>query len=138
MTTRAFDNENFVVTVQSRRIRDWGITDPPFVAEDIDDSNTLSRGLGGNATKFSRSNPGLRFTLNLSPGSPDSAFLSLLFRSNVTLEGSYVNIGTLEDGAGFEGVITRQPSTGRGGPALTDDTWVIEFNGSDRKFGGDV
>lgn len=138
MATRQFDNDNFVVNLQGRDIDDWGTTDPPFVAEDIDDTNTLNRGFGGNAANFRRSNPGMRFTMNLTPGSPQSAYLSGLYRANTIVRGGYVNVGTLEAGAGFEGIITRRPNTGRGGPGLADDTWVVEFNRSERNYGGEI
>ena len=72
--TKAFTIENTVVTVNGRSISDWGMTDPAYSDEPIDNKRNLLRGLGGNAVVLERSNPGRRATLNLRPGSADSAF----------------------------------------------------------------
>lgn len=109
-------------------IDDWGRTDPPFTIEQIDDKSTLSRGLGGNAVKFTRKNPGLRVTLNLMPGSPQAVGLQAQVNSGVEVSGSYASIAGLEGAVFAEGVATRGKSMARGGPGMNDATFVMEFN----------
>ena len=109
-------------------IDDWGRTDPPFTVEPIDDQANLSRGLGGNAVRFHRKNPGLRVTLNLIPGSPQALGLQAQITAKSQVSGSYASIAGLEGAVFSEGVITRGKSMARGGPGLNDATFVMEFN----------
>lgn len=68
--------ENTIVVITGVGVLDdWGRTDPPFTLEYIDDVANLSRGLGGNAVRFHRKNPGLRLTVNFMPGSPQALAL---------------------------------------------------------------
>ena len=76
MAINNFDVAGAIWTVNGRQVKDWGETDPPVSVDPIDDQRVLRRGLGGNATGISRSNPGRRVTMNLNPGSPDSAYMS--------------------------------------------------------------
>lgn len=112
-------------------ISDWGRTDPPFTIEQIDDYAVLSRGLGGNAVRVHRKNPGVRITYNLMPGSPQAFALQAAANAKQEMSGSYVNIDGLEGAVWAEGVITRGKSMARGGPGLNDATFVIEANVSD-------
>jgi len=107
---------------------DWGRTDPPFTVEVIDDQANLSRGLGGNAVRFHRKNPGLRVTANLMPGSPQALAMQALILSRTEMSGSYASIAGLEGAVFSEGVITRGKSMARGGPGMNDATFVMEFN----------
>lgn len=112
-------------------LSDWGRTDPPFTIEQIDDSAVLSRGLGGNAVRVHRKNPGVRVTANLMPGSPQALALQAAVGAKQEMSGSYVNIDGLEGAVFAEGVVTRGKSMARGGPGLNDATFVMEFNVSD-------
>lgn len=112
-------------------LSDWGRTDPPFTIEQIDDSAVLSRGMGGNAVRVHRKNPGVRVTANLMPGSPQALALQAAVNAKQEMSGSYVNIDGLEAGTFAEGVVTRGKSMARGGPGLNDATFVMEFNVSD-------
>lgn len=107
---------------------DWGRTDPPFTVEVIDDQANLSRGLGGNAVRFHRKNPGLRVTANLMPGSPQALAMQALILARTEMSGSYASISGLEGAVFSEGVITRGKSMARGGPGMNDATFVMEFN----------
>ena len=107
---------------------DWGRTDPPFTVEVTDDQANLSRGLGGNAVRFHRKNPGLRVTANLMPGSPQALAMQALILARTEMSGSYASIAGLEGAVFSEGVITRGKSMARGGPGMNDATFVMEFN----------
>jgi hypothetical protein len=107
---------------------DWGRTDPPFTVEVIDDQASLSRGLGGNAVRFHRKNPGLRVTVNLMPGSPQALTMQAMILAKTEMSGSYASIAGLEGAVFSEGVITRGKSMARGGPGMNDATFVMEFN----------
>jgi hypothetical protein len=128
MALNNFSTESSVVVINGRQITDWGDTDPPFSDEPIDPKSLLRRGLGGNAVRLDRINPGRRFTLNLNPGSPDSSYMQGLFNSNANITMSYTQIGTLEVGVGDEGVIVNDGTRGRGGQTITDNQFIIEFN----------
>ncbi|SEP57373.1 hypothetical protein SAMN03159444_00092 [Pseudomonas sp. NFACC02] len=121
--------ENTIVVITGVGvIDDWGVTDPPFTVEVIDDQANLRRALGGNAVRFHRKNPGLRLTVNLNPGSPQSLALQALVTARAEVSGSYASIAGLEGAVFSEGVITRGKSMARGGPGMNDGTFVMEFN----------
>lgn len=121
--------ENTIVVITGIGVLDdWGRTDPPFTIEPIDDQAVLSRGLGGNAVRFHRKNPGLRLTVNLMPGSPQALGLQAQVNAKSEVSGSYASIAGLEGAVFSEGVITRGKSMARGGPGLNDATFVMEFN----------
>ncbi|MGO3542341.1 MAG: hypothetical protein ACTIOG_07540 [Pseudomonas helleri] len=121
--------ENTIVVITGVGVLDdWGRTDPPFTIEPIDDQAVLSRGLGGNAVRFHRKNPGLRLTVNLMPGSPQALGLQAQINAKSEVSGSYASIAGLEGAVFSEGVITRGKSMARGGPGLNDATFVMEFN----------
>lgn len=121
--------ENTIVVITGVGVLDdWGRTDPPFTIEPIDDQAVLSRGLGGNAVRFHRKNPGLRLTVNLMPGSPQALGLQAQVNAKSEVSGSYASIAGLEGAVFSEGVITRGKSMARGGPGLNDATFVMEFN----------
>lgn len=121
--------ENTIVVITGvGLIDDWGRTDPPFTVEPIDDQAVLSRGLGGNAVRFHRKNPGLRLTLNLMPGSPQALGLQAQVAAKSEVSGSYASIAGLEGAVFSEGVITRGKSMARGGPGMNDATFIMEFN----------
>ncbi|EPM0509730.1 MULTISPECIES: hypothetical protein [Pseudomonas] len=121
--------ENTIVVITGVGVLDdWGRTDPPFTVEPIDDQAILSRGLGGNAVRFHRKNPGLRLTVNLMPGSPQALALQAQVNAKSEVSGSYASIAGLEGAVFSEGVITRGKSMARGGPGMNDATFVMEFN----------
>jgi hypothetical protein len=121
--------ENTIVVITGVGvIDDWGRTDPPFTIEPIDDKSVLSRGLGGNAVKFTRKNPGQRLTLNLMPGCKQAIGLQALVNSGAEVSGSYASIAGYEGAVFAEGVATRGKSMGRGGPGMNDATFIFEFN----------
>ncbi|MEW2971039.1 hypothetical protein HCG45_21435 [Pseudomonas fulva] len=121
--------ENTIVVITGVGVLDdWGRTDPPFTVEPIDDQAILSRGLGGNAVRFHRKNPGLRLTVNLMPGSPQALALQAQVNAKSEVSGSYASIAGLEGAVFSEGVITRGKSMARGGPGMNDATFIMEFN----------
>lgn len=129
MAVNNFSTDLFAVTINGRVIDDWGQSDPPYSDDPIDPRSTLRRGQGGNAIRLDRLNPGRRVTINLNPGSPDSAFVQGLFESGANITLGKTQIGTLETAIGTEGVIVNDGSVGRGGSQnVTDDQYIIEFN----------
>lgn len=128
MALNNFSTVNSVVTVNGRMIQDWGETATPYTDEPIDPVSTLRRGQGGNAVRLDRINPGRRVTLNLNPGSADSAYMQGLFNSRANIELTFTQIGTLDATVGAEGVIVNDGARGRAGNTISDDQFIIEFN----------
>lgn len=128
MAINNYSTDLFLVTVNGRSISDWGETDPPFTCDPIDPKSTLRRGLGGNATRLDRLNPGRTYTLNLNPGSPDSAYIQGLMNSGANVTITHTQVGTLETSVGAEGIFVNDGSIGRGGQTITDDQYIIEVN----------
>ena len=129
MSLANFSTDLTVVTLNGRQLTDWGENATPYTDEPIDPSSALRRGQGGNAVRLDRKNPGRRVTLYLNPGSPDSAYVQGLFNSNANCTLSFTQIGTLENAIGTEGVIVNDAARGRGGMTISDDQFIIEFNG---------
>ena len=128
MSINNFSTDLFVVTVNGRVISDWGETATPYTDDPIDPKRSLRRGLGGNAVRLDRINPGRTVTLFVNPGSPDSGYLQGLFESGAAITFSKTQIGTLENSIGTEGIMTNDGQVGRGGSAITDDQYIMEFN----------
>jgi hypothetical protein len=128
MALNNYSTDLLVVTVNGRVITDFGESDPPVSHDPIDARSTLRRGMGGNATRLDRINPGRTFTLNLNPGSPDSAYMQGLDNSRANITISVTQVGTLETALGSEGIIVNDGSVGRGGQTITDDQYIIECN----------
>lgn len=121
--------ENCIIVITAvGAVSDWGRTDPPLVLEQIDPGAVLSRGLGGNAVRFHRKNPGLRVTLNLMPGSPQALALQAAHNARTEMSGTYASLTGLEGAVFSEGVIVTPKSMGRAGPGMNDATFVLEFN----------
>ena len=136
MAINNYSTELHIVNVNGRDITDWGETDSPYTESELDPRSVLRRGLGGNAVRLDRKNPGRSVTLNLQPGSPDSAYMTGLLntRANITL--GRKQVGTLESVLASEGVIVSRGETGRGGQTITDDSFTIEFNLFSESTGG--
>ena len=129
MSLANFSTDLTVVTLNGRQLTDWGENATPYTDEPIDPASALRRGQGGRACRMDRKNPGRRVTLYLNPGSPDSAYVQGLFNSNANCTLSFTQIGTLENAIGTEGVIVNDAARGRGGMTISDDQFIIEFNG---------
>lgn len=136
MAINNYSTDQVVVIVNGREITDWGETDPPVNEAPIDQRSNLRRGLGGNAARLDRLNPGRQVTLNLNPGSADSAFLQGLFNTGANITYGRTVIGTLEVVAASEGVMINDGPVGRGGVTLTDDQYIIQFNSWTESKGG--
>jgi len=128
MSLSNFSTDLSVITVNGRQLTDWGENATPYSDEPIDPRSSLRRGMGGNAIRLDRINPGRRVNLYLNPGSPDSAYMQGLFNSNANITLSFTQIGTLENAIGTEGVIVNDASRGRAGTTISDDQFIIEFN----------
>lgn len=138
MSLAHITTENTVVTVNGREITDWGEAENPISEAPIDQKSNLRRGMGGNAVRLDRINPGRRVTLRLNPGGADSAYMQALFNSKANITYSYVVIGTLESSFGSEGAIVNDDERGRGGGAsITDDVFIMEFNVFTTQRGGE-
>lgn len=125
-----------VITVNGRQITQWGETATPYTNEPIDPKTQLRRGQNGSAVRNDRSNPGRAVNFFLNPGSPDSTYMQNLLRSRATITLTDEQIGTLEGAIGTEGVITNDGQQGRAGSTITDDQYIMEFNGWDATKGG--
>lgn len=128
MAINNFSTDQTVITVNGRQIEDWGDTDPPISEAPIDPKAVVRRGLGGNAVRLNRNNPGRSVTLNLNPGSPDASYLQGLMNSNANISYTRTIIGSLENAVGAEGAIVNDGTTGRGGQTVTDAQFIMEFN----------
>lgn len=129
--------ENTVITVSGRQIQDWGEAENPCTEEPIDPTSTLRRGMGGNAVRLDRINPGRRVTLNLNPGGPDAAFMQGLLNSKANITYTRTVIGTLENAVGAEGAIVNDGAINRaGGSSISDDVFIMEFNSFTTLRGG--
>lgn len=137
MSLNNFSTELHVVSVNGREMTDWGETDPPYTSDPIDPKTTLRRGQGGNAIRLDRKNPGRSVSMFFNPGGPDAAYMQGLFNSNANIEISVTQIGTLEASVGVEGAIVNDGSQGRGGQTITDDLFIMEFNGWTGAKGGE-
>lgn len=137
MSLANFSTDLTVVTLNGRQLTDWGENATPYTDEPIDPTSALRRGLGGNAVRLDRKNPGRRVTLYLNPGSPDSAYVQGLFNSGANITLSFTQIGTLENAIGTEGVIVNDAARGRAGMTISDDQFIIEFNGWTGLRGGE-
>lgn len=137
MALNNITTENTVVTVNGRMIQDWGEAENPIMEEPIDQATTIRRGMGGNATRLDRINPGRRVTLSLNPGGADAAYMQGLFMSKANITYTRTVIGTLENTIATEGAIVNDGPIGRGGgSSITDDVFVMEFNAADSLKGG--
>lgn len=129
--------ENTVVTVNGRELTDWGEAEHPVVEESIDPRSTIRRGMGGNAVRLDRLNPGRRVTLNLNPGGADSAYMQGLLNSSANITYTRTVIGTLENTVGSEGAIINDGAINRaGGASISDDVFIMEFNAFTTLRGG--
>jgi len=131
-----FSTDLNVVVINGRQITDWGEAATPFTDDPIDPRSVLRRGQGGNAVRLDRKNPGRQVTIYLNPGSPDSAFMQGLMSSNANINLQRTQIGTLETAIGIEGVLVNDASNGRGGTTITDDQYIMQFNGWTAMKGG--
>lgn len=128
MSLNNFSTDQTVITVNGREIQDWGDTDPPISEGPLDPRGVLRRGLGGNAVRLDRINPGRTVTLNLNPGSADASYMQGLLNSRVNITYTRTVIGSLETVVASEGMIVNDGTTGRGGVTLTDKQFIMEFN----------
>ena len=132
-----FSPSNTDFRINGRAITQWGTASPPLSIDPIDPSGALMRGEGGGAVALYRDNSGWRVTVNVLPGSADSAYLNGLLNSRANLTFSHTVIGTLELAAGAEGIFTNVGSMGRAGTTtVTDDQYIMEFNAADISRGG--
>ena len=123
-----YSNVTQVVTVNGRRITQWGIAPNPYSAEDIDPRTTMRRGQGSSGIRMDTDDFGQRVTLSLEPGGTDSGYMSGLLKSKANITVTAQQIGTLEIAVGTNGAITAVGSTGRGGKTdVTDDVYIMEF-----------
>lgn len=129
--------ENTVVTINGRQMEDWGEAESPVIEEPIDPSSTIRRGMGGNAVRLDRINPGRRVTLHLNPGGADAAYMQGLLNSKANITYTRTVIGTLENTIGTEGAIVNDAAINRaGGASISDDTFIMEFNSFTTLRGG--
>jgi len=132
-----FSPSNTDFRINGRELTSWGTGSPPLKIEPIDQSGTLIRGEGGGALALYRDNPGYRVTVSLLPGTADSGYLSGLKNSRANLTFSHTVIGTLEAGAGAEGIFVNVGAMDRSGTtSVSDDVYIMEFNTADLSKGG--
>lgn len=137
MPVHNYGNDLFVLTVNGRRLTDWGQAATPYTDDPIDPRRQLIRAQGGNGISTERSNPGRVMNVFLNPGGADSAYMQALYNSGATIECSKQQVGTLEVATGIEGIIVNDGQSGRGGSTITDDQYTIEFNVWNENKGGE-
>ena len=123
-----FSTDLAVVTVNGRQLTDWGEQDPPLTDGPIDPKSKIRRGLGGNAVRTDRKNPGRTVNVYLNPGSADSAYMQALYNSCANITFTYTQIGTLDSAVGSEGAIVNDAERARAGMTISDDHFIMEFN----------
>lgn len=129
MAINNFAVTNNVITINGREITQWGQADPPVNERPIDPKSTLLRGLGGDAVRLDRVNPGREVELNVIPGGSDAAYLQGLFNSGANITYTRQVIGTLENVLGDQGVMVNDGPTGRAGAtSITDAQFILQFN----------
>jgi hypothetical protein len=134
-----FSPSNTDFRINGRELTNWGTASPPLTIEYIDAQGTLIRGEGSGALALYRDNPGVRITVNMLPGSPDSSYLKGLKTSRANLTASHTVIGTLEALVAAEGIFVNEGAMGRAGTTtVTDDVYIMEFNTEDSSKGGDA
>ena len=136
MAFHDFSTDKLIVIVNGRQLTDWGENDPPFDHDFPSELGVMRKGMGGGAARLDLVEPGQVFNLYLQPGSPDSAFISVLKLSRATITIAHSQLGTLEAGLGREGMIKNRQSSGRGGQTITDDVFTIECNKYTDSTGG--
>lgn len=136
MALNNFSTELRVLTINGRQITNWGEQATPYTNDPIDPKSQVRRGQGGGAVRLDRINPGRTVNIYLNPGSPDSAYMQGLFLSKATITLTDLQIGTLEGNIGTEGAIVNDGQQGRAGSTITDDLFIMEFNGWDALKGG--
>ncbi len=136
MAIHNFSTADFLITVNGSDLSNWGTTDPAVTHEPIDQNADLVRGMGGDALRLDRVSPGRRYTINLQPGSQDSAYMQSLMNSKANITITTTQIGTLDKTVASEGVIVNDGQTGRAGQSPTDDQYIIEFNKFQQTKGG--
>lgn len=128
MALHDFSVENCAFEIFEREITDWGQTDPPLDIAPINEKGQLIPGLGADAVAFNN-HQRWRVTVNLMPGSEDSRHVSRNVQNGaVGIEGDYANLGTGETGTFREGMFNNRGNIGRGGPGITDDQYIFDFN----------
>lgn len=133
-----FSPNNTDFRINGREISSWGQASPPLLIEPIDSMGTLIRGQAKGSVRLDNDNHGWRVTVNLLPGSADSAYLSGLRIAKADLTFSHTVIGTLEAAAGSEGMIVNIGQIGRAGSsAVSDDQFIMEFTAADLSTGGE-
>lgn len=136
MALNDFSNSGRVVTINGRQITHWGENATPYDNSPIDAKSQIRRAQGGDAVRLDRINPGRTVNIYLNPGSPDSAYMQGLFNSKATITLTDMQIGTLEAAVGTEGAIVNDGTQGRAGTTISDDQFILEFNGWDAQKGG--
>lgn len=128
MALHDFSVENCSFEIFDREITDWGKSDPPLDISPINAKGQMIPGLGGDSIAFNN-HQRWRVTINLMPGSEDTAHIARKIEQGaVGVEAGYANLGSGEKGSFREGMYTNRGSIGRGGPGITDDQYIFEFN----------
>lgn len=128
MALSDFSTATHVMTINGRRITDYGDTATPVTDGPIDAKSQLRRGMGGNAIRLDRINPGREVHTFLNPGSSDSAYVQGLFNSGANITVTLEQVGTLDIATGTEGVIINDGTRGRAGTTISDDEYIMQFN----------
>lgn len=121
---------NLLVTVNGRRITDWGSNAQPFSHSPIDPKRSLVRGMGGKAIVTGRTNPGREVNFHILPGTPDSKYLNTLMETGAQIVLTMTQVGTGEKMIGMEGVFVNDGMSGRAGvdTNVSDDHFIAHFN----------
>lgn len=127
MGIQNFSTDLRVVTVNGRRLTNFGENASPVTNAPLNPKSALRIGQGGNGCRLDRIAPGRTVNIYLNPGSPDSAYMQGLYNSKAPITFTDTQIGTLENNVGTNGMITTDGEQARAGTSISDDMFTMEF-----------
>lgn len=134
MALPKYDPSKHLAYLNGKRITEWGESDP-IKTRPIRDKGTLKQGYGRSAVGSSIETPGAELTLNIMPGTKDSAYVSGLIEANVDIEFEMTVVATGELWFYSEGIYKTHEEFVRAGEKPSDDGYTFSFNLSEHKMG---
>lgn len=133
MSISSFSPGDGLLILNGIEITEFGQTTSPITIEDVNPRTQMTYGLGGGALSMKPVTRRKRLTVNLLPGSAQSRSLVAMEKADVTIQGSWAQLGQIEAEVLVDGKIVSRGPRGRAGEStgsVTDDQFVIEFRDS--------
>lgn len=134
MALPKYDPAKHLVYLNGKRITEWGEGDP-IKTSPIRDKGVLKQGFGRSAVASRIETPGEELTLNIMPGTDDSAYASGLISADVDIEFEMQVVATGEAWIYSEGVYKTHEEFTRAGEKPSDDGYTYLFNLTEHKMG---